>query len=158
MSTRATVRASELYADLQDVAAQYEHCLSVHKLSSDMSYLFSSESVRLAFAILPGIRCDSQVKILLQTKNKTILCTLLVKDRETTKNIIVNILDAMLISISPICTALSKGSFMVIQMNTMIFPWDLQHKKKTRKHWEGLCCKEVEKRRQKRCQRKRLLV
>ena len=102
MSTRATVRASELYADLQDVAAQYEHCLSVHKLSSDMSYLFSSESVRLAFAILPGstIRCDSQVKILLQTKNKTILCTLLVKDRETTKNIIVNILDAMLDGVS----------------------------------------------------------
>lgn len=97
MSTRATVRASDLYADLQDVAAQYEHCLSVHKLSSDMSYLFSSESVRLAFAILPGsaIRCDSQVKILLQTKNKTILCTLLVEDRETTKNIILNILDAM---------------------------------------------------------------
>ena len=60
-----------------------------------MSYLFSSESVRLAFAILPGIRCDSQVKILLQTRNKTILCTLLVKDRETTKNIIVNILDTM---------------------------------------------------------------
>ena len=122
MSTRATVRASELYADLQDVAAQYEHCLSVHKLSSDMSYLFSSESVRLAFAILPGsaIRCDSQVKILLQTKNKTILCTLLVEDRETTKNIILNILDAMQYGLSHVNQTYLYSTFKgIVRGNTV---------------------------------------
>ena len=122
MSTRATVRASDLYADLQDVAAQYEHCLSVHKLSSDMSYLFSSESVRLAFAILPGsaIRCDSQVKILLQTKNKTILCTLLVEDRETTKNIILNILDAMQYGLSHVNQTYLYSTFKgIVRGNTV---------------------------------------
>ena len=121
MSTRATVRASDLYADLQDVATEYNHRLLVRKLSSDMSYLFSSESVRLAFAILPGgaIR-DSQVKILLQTKNKTILCTLLVEDRETTKNIILNILDAMQYGLSHVNQTYLYSTFKgIVRGNTV---------------------------------------